>query len=320
MNTANTWQPMRRSVSVFWPIVLIGVGVIWLMLNQGMILQNPIEGLIGFWPILLIVAGIEILVSRTGWFGTLISAALGIAVVVGAIFYLTTPGAIPTPSWFNWNFTWRNSLLRTQDLAQPLDTTRAMTFEMHLPGGFATIKPTTNPANLMEGSLTYLGELTNRVRRSDDTASVLVETDTHDIPWYDFFFGTQHWDVRLNPQVPLTLNLTVGSGAHTFDLRAFDVKGIELHQGSGAATFQLPQNGQYHFKMSMGSGVTNVALPKGLAARVNYDIGSGWLNVNNMRRVSGTDTHGVYETDRFTESEAYVIFDVDMGSGIVIIR
>jgi hypothetical protein len=320
MNTASTLQTPHRAVSVFWPIVLIGVGVIWLMVNQGTILTNPIEGLIGFWPLLLIVAGVELLVSRTGWLGTLVSAALGIAVVAGAIFYLTAPNAIATPTWFNWNLTVRNTLVQTEDIAQPLENTRALKFEMNLPGGFGSIKPVTNPANLVEGSVAHLGALTNRIQRNGDTASVLLRTDTRDNQWFDFFLGTQRWDVRLNPTVPLTLDLMVGSGIHSFDLRAFAVNGIALQQGSGAVTFQLPPNGQYHFKINMGSGIANVALPKGMATRVNYEIGSGWLNVNNVRRVRGNDARGVYESDGFTESGAYVIFDVDMGSGVVVIR
>lgn len=320
MNTASALQTPRRSVSVFWPIVLIGVGVIWLMANQGIALRNPFELFLLFWPLLLVVAGIELLFNRTGMFGTFVSALLGIGVVAGAIFYLTTPGEFVAPTYMNWNWMPRNGALRTVDIGQPLENARALNFELHLPGGFASIKPVTNPVNLMEGQVSYLGELTNRVTRNDNIANVLLENDTRHNNWFDFWLSTQKWDVRLNPRVPLDLKLVVGSGAHTFDLREFDVKSIVLNQGSGATTLRLPQNGQYHMTLDVGSGIANIELPKGLAARVNYDVGSGWFNVNNLRRVRGDNEQGVYETDGFNQNGAYVIFDVDMGSGVVMIR
>ncbi len=320
MNTANTLQSPHRAVSVFWPIVLIGAGVLWLMANQGIALRNPFELLLLFWPVLLVVAGIELLFNRTGMVGTFVSALLGIGVVAGAIFYLTTPGEFVTPTYMNWNFLPRNGALRTVDIGQPLENARAMNVELHLPGGFGSIKPVTNPVNLMEGEVSYLGTLTNRVTRGDDIANVLLENDTRHNNWLDFWLSTQKWDVRLNPRVPLDLKLVVGSGAHTFDLREFDVKSILLKQGSGAVTLRLPQNGQYPVTLDVGSGIANIELPKGLAARVNYDIGSGWFNVNNLRRVRGDNEQGVYETDGFNQNGAYVIFDVDMGSGVVVIR
>lgn len=321
MNTANTLGQPRRSVDVFLPIVLIGAGVIFLMANLGLITQDPFAFLFQFWPLFLIVAGIQIIFARTGVIGTLVSAALALVVVVSAILYLTLPGERFAPPWFSWNWNWlpRDAQLRTETVTKPFEDVRALSADLHLPAGRGSIRPVTNAANLLEGDLTYLGVLTTNVTREGDTASVLINSE-YQQSGLNLGSGGQRWDIRLNPRATLDLNLDVGSGAYEFDLREFDVKSVRLDQGSGGTTFRLPEKGQYRFRIDAGSGSVNVILPKGLPARVTYDIGSGWLNVGETYRVVGSNQRGTYETEGFTQNGAYVIFDVELGSGLVTIR
>lgn len=104
MNTANTLREPRESVNLFFPIVLVGTGVILLMGNLGMLTRDPILFLLQFWPVFLIAAGIQLLFVRTGAASTIISVVLGLAVIGGAMYYLTLPGQAVTPIWWNWNF------------------------------------------------------------------------------------------------------------------------------------------------------------------------------------------------------------------------
>ena len=49
----------RRYRSLFWPVILIGIGVLWLLGNLGIIEPVSLGGLLRFWPVLLIVAGLD---------------------------------------------------------------------------------------------------------------------------------------------------------------------------------------------------------------------------------------------------------------------
>lgn len=88
MNTTTPYRE-RDSMSVFWPIVMIGAGIILFMNNSSMLTRNPIAMLVDYWPIILVFVGVDVLFSRRGWLGTLISLLMGLAVVGGAILYLT---------------------------------------------------------------------------------------------------------------------------------------------------------------------------------------------------------------------------------------
>ena len=88
MNSVFNMTQSPRAVNVFFPIVLIGAGVLLLMANLGMVELNRFILLIPFWPVLLIVAGVQIFFARSGIIGTVVSAVLGLAVVAGAWLYL----------------------------------------------------------------------------------------------------------------------------------------------------------------------------------------------------------------------------------------
>ena len=53
---------MRRIGPIFWPILLIAVGVLFLLSNLGLLPFNPWE-LWQFWPLILIVIGLDILLE-----------------------------------------------------------------------------------------------------------------------------------------------------------------------------------------------------------------------------------------------------------------
>ena len=50
--------------SLFWPLVLIGVGVIWLLGNLGVISWTNLTVLFRLWPLLLIAIGLDLLIGR----------------------------------------------------------------------------------------------------------------------------------------------------------------------------------------------------------------------------------------------------------------
>src|SRR5258708_39207531 len=89
---------MRNYRSVFWPAVLILVGVIALLANAGVISTDRLSLLLDMWPLILIVIGLE-LIARRGLQGATADLAAVLLVViaaVGALAYIALP-PIPAP-------------------------------------------------------------------------------------------------------------------------------------------------------------------------------------------------------------------------------
>jgi hypothetical protein len=85
-----------RYRSLFWPIVLIGVGCIWLLVNLGYIATANLVGIWRLWPLLLIAGGLDLLVGRRP---PAVGALFGLATIGLVIFILVAgvqlPGARP---------------------------------------------------------------------------------------------------------------------------------------------------------------------------------------------------------------------------------
>lgn len=311
-----------RSADLFWPIILIGAGVILLMENQGMLVNNPLALLGAYWPVIFILIGVDIIFSRTGILGTIVSGVMGLAVVGGAIVALTTPGlVIGAPLTINLgNGAQRAAEMKTERIDSPLEGVKSATVRLELSSGTGGISAVRDRANLVEGDLTYYGGLVADVRRFGDTATIRVGSQASGVFWGLFDWGRQRWNVRLNPAVAYDIDLDTGSGTYVFDMTELTLRGVTLDQGSGSSELRIPEGGQYRVRLNVGSGGSTIVVPRGLAYRVSYNIGSGSLNMRDAASVSGSGKRGVYETPGYSQTGSYALIDVELGSGSVTIR
>jgi hypothetical protein len=318
----NQNRPMNSSYryarGVFWPIILIGAGIIFLLANTGVLTINPLVVLWKLWPVILIAIGLDILLGRMGGvLGKLVSALLGLVVVgaaIGLLFYAqANPGIIASSPIFG------SSTLITEHISQPLGNTKKANVTLGYPSGDGSLDGQAGSANLIEGDITHAGTLVNTMTTSGDTARVEVRNDTNGENFASLF-QPQRWEISLNPGVSYDLNLNQGSGSDTYDLSKLTLTSLSLNQGSGHSDITLPSTGQYTFQINMGSGSMNIDLPQGLNVQVNYQVGSGNLNVSNLEQTNKQGNNGVYQSANFSQSGPYVIINLQMGSGTINIR
>ena len=75
-------QPYR---SFFWPLLLIGVGIVWLLANIGVIESFSLSFLLRLWPVVLIAIGLEIMFGRHS---QILGGLIGLGVVAFVILLL----------------------------------------------------------------------------------------------------------------------------------------------------------------------------------------------------------------------------------------
>jgi hypothetical protein len=86
MSSNNQWYPQRRyHVSLFWPIVLIGLGVVLLLNNANVLPGNVWDWVWRLWPVVFIAWGLDGLLRRE-----LVGPALSIG--IGVIFLMANFG------------------------------------------------------------------------------------------------------------------------------------------------------------------------------------------------------------------------------------
>jgi hypothetical protein len=310
----------RRPPSLFWPLLLIGVGAILLLSNLGYIPWSSWGVLWRLWPLLLVALGVDVLIGRRSLGGAIVSGLLLLVLIGGAVALVFFAQNIPMLADWAGEGEWR-----MRHIEHPLgEIERAkVTIDWDSPPGALYALEDSN--NLIEGDVAHNGELTFEVQEQNGAATVVLDRQFTGVwlgplePRPDFEIG---WDVRLSPDVPLDLTLDSGSGRCTFDLSGLQVAELVLDSGSGAVDVLLPADHSFQAQIDSGSGALTLILPAGVGARVEIDGGSGAFRPDErFVFVSGErDDDGVWETGNWDTAEHRIEFEIDQGSGRVAIR
>lgn len=258
-----------RYRSLFWPIILIGVGILWLLSNLGYVSLTNISQLWRLWPVLLIVAGLDILIGRRtpaiGFIlGLLVVAAVGVFLFSGIQF----PGVTGT------------SQVVTETFQAPIDQAKAAAVDLQFWSDPVTLNGQASSSNIIDTQITHSGKVD--FSQSGTTTKTIRLSHTGDFP-PDFLFSTtsnRHTDVSLTSAIPLDLSIHTGSGSSQLDLRDLNLSNLQLQSGSGSMQITLPASKVTSpASLHSGSGAIDLTLPAGSSLDLNIDSGSGSVQI-----------------------------------------
>jgi hypothetical protein len=306
-------RPRRYSPSFFWPILLIGAGVLLLLSNMGYLPWQSWNVLWRLWPLLLIALGIDVLLGRRSTVGAIVSGLLILLLIGGAVLLVLFARDIPLLADLS-----QPAELRTGHAEYPLAGVERASVDIDWTSAPGYLSALSDSPNLIEADVAYRGDLIFDVVVHGDEAEVELDSRFTG-PWFGPFGGRaeERWDVRLSPNAALDLTLDAGSGRCDFDLTGLRVSDLSLDAGSGAIELALPSGSSFEARISGGSGPIAIALPEGVGARVVLDAGSGPFRPGErFRLVEGErNDDGVWETDDFRTAERTIVLQIDQGSG-----
>ncbi len=313
-------KPRRRPPSFFWPLVLIGTGVMLLLSNLGYLPWESWNIVWRLWPLLLVALGIDVLFGRRSMFGTIVSGLLILALIGGAVVVVLFAQNIPGLTELA-----QSPAVRIRHIEYPLGNVESAEVAIDWTSMPCHLGALRDSSNLIEGDIAYRGELIFDVNVRNDQADVMLDSHFSG-PWFwpsGFSNRENHrWDVKLSPDVSLDLTLDVGSGSCDLDLSDLQVSDLFLDVGSGSVDLALPDDSTFEAGIEGGSGSLVITLPEGVGAQVVLESGSGSFRPDErFRLVRGErDDDGVWETDDFDTAEHTIELRIDQGSGSVRIR
>lgn len=297
----------RSNPRLFWPIILIGAGIIFLLNNLGVIQGNPWSVIWSFWPVLLIALGLEILIGRSGSAGSILSAVLGLLVVGGVLWILIARPALPG---LNFNF---NGELKTDQIDYPLNAVRSASVSIGFSTGTNELRALSDSNKLIEGTIRHYGDLMFDASDSGSQANIRLNSQAGSIST-PFGGSEERWEVALNPAVAYDLDLNMGVGQSTIDLSKLTVTAGRLDAGVGTADLLLPAKGRFTLNIDGGVGTIRIHAPGKVALHVEVDTGIGSFNPGGRLRAIGSDT---YETEGFGAAENAITLRVKVGVGTI---
>ncbi|MBE0699189.1 MAG: DUF2807 domain-containing protein [Anaerolineaceae bacterium] len=86
-------------VNLFWPVIFIGAGILWILVRQDIVSPSQLNSLISLWPVLIVAAGINILLGRRLQWVNLLFGALVVAGMFYVVFYGQQMGLTSRSPW-----------------------------------------------------------------------------------------------------------------------------------------------------------------------------------------------------------------------------
>jgi len=324
----------RKNRSLFWPMVLIGIGLSWLLYNLNLIGAANINAALRLWPVLLIGIGLDVLIGRRY---PILSALIGL-LVAGVILGLTLVGPqlglVTTPD------------MQTETFVAPSGLARRASLEIQFSTGDNTIRPLAGTQNLLVATATHSGIVdfvdTGTTNRNIRLSGPRTESN---ILVFPSFLGEQSWDVAVSPDIPIDLDLGVSSGSTDVQLTGMRVESVSVQVSSGDTTVTLPATSKsYKSTLRLSSGSLSVNVLPGADTTLESRVSSGRLTFDLpasspvrfevTRKSSGTvrlperfqlvsgkaDGEGVWEAPGSDPSAPLIEISIEISSGSVIVR
>ena len=272
-----------------WQVFWLGVGALLLMGNLGYLAWSSWDIVVRLWPLLLIAAGLSVLAGRSN-VGSLVSAGMVVALLGGALLLLSQA---PLPV----------ATVEGDRISQPLDGAGKSDVELNLSAGKLRLTAMPESTGQIEGVLRQ--QDTRNVEQShyvsQDTAHFALRS-TGVTVWIPFGpnRNQNEWDLRVNPEAPLTLKVSLGAGETDVNLTSTVIERARVNMGVGSVTVTLPDEGRFEAQVEGGVGSITILLPRTMAARVrantalvNLDLPSDFVEDGDAWRspnITGADS------------------------------
>lgn len=303
----------NRKPSLLWPLLLIGLGVILLLSNLGILPDTSINLLWRFWPLIFIIIGIDLLIGQRSTLGAIFAMLLGVVLIAGAVVFSLFAQNTPAIT----NRIDLGQVKQEQIQAARQEVSQAEVF-IDWSTGTATLSALNDSNDLIQGNVTYQGNLQFDVNRNGSFAEVILDSRSGGMvitePDRDL-----DWDVRLHPDVALDLRLDASSGDSTYDLSQFTLTYLEIDASSGDMVVLLPEQGQIRGAIDGSSGQLQLTLPSNMEAKLTIETGSGSVESGERFRPGQADDEDeiVLLTPDYEGAENYIDLYIDQGSGTI---
>jgi len=348
--------PIRhRKGSLFGPILLIAVGIVFLLNNTGTLQGNIWDTLLSYWPVILIVIGLDNLYRQEGLVGAVFMIGLG------TVFLLSNLGYLNVNIWQMVVRLWplllvaigldivigKRSLwaslaglvvlvallvgalwligirfevgqaIQGQEIGRPLLGVSSAGITLQTDSGEIFLHAVDQPDMLLAGTIGTRG----RARAVEDysveagRAIYRLRDEGHQI-YIGPVTDDQRWDIGLTGAIPIDLNFNQGAGSSTFDLRGLEINDLQVNFGVGQTRLIVPVDGNFRARLDGAIGQIVIEIPPGVGVRIHSNLAMANLNVpSDYSRNDNT-----YTSPEYAGSGPRIEIEVGIAIGTVRVR
>jgi N-terminal domain of toast_rack, DUF2154/Domain of unknown function (DUF5668) len=297
----------RRRRTVVGPIILIGFGVLFLLLNF-LPDFDPWPVLARYWPLFLIFLGLG---KIWDYYRHKPSETAAASVPAAPAAAGTAPGPMTAPrpsgptgvavafiillvllvaaSWHargryeHRRFTGGTHSSQTVEL----QGAKSVAVSLEVPAG--QLRLSGGSAHLLDAEFDYDSQLAKPdidYSVSGDQGTLEVGQESHRHTHVMFGEPPNDWDLHFGNNIPLDLKLEMGAGQSQLSLRDLDVTNLHIEMGAGELDLDLagPRKSSLTGTIEGGAGTATIVLPKDTGARVAASGGIGSIVAHGLAK------------------------------------
>jgi hypothetical protein len=347
--------PTRREIHIVWPLILIGIGALFLFSNLGMISGSAWDWIATLWPVLLILIGLESVLNQRGLVGATVMIclgaiflmanfqllaldiwslilqfwpvlliAIGFDIIIGRrSILLSLLGVVVVVAilvgavWYT-SFSTAGMQITAANISQSLDG--ATQANVRIDSGVGDVHITAMEAGntLIEGSVPQGSGFD--VSQDFSVAGEIAEyrlRQTGNTFWvFPAPRNRMRWDLQLNPEVIGDLDLNLGVGQVILDLEDISLENLRVETAIGNTELPLPVKGDCQVQLEGAIGKLTVYVPAEIGVQIQSSSGLGTTNVpEDYLRSSGN-----FQSPNFEQAENKVNLSISNAIGLIEIK
>lgn len=304
--------------SIFFPLLIIFVGVVLLLSNLNLVPGSGWDILIRFWPIFFVFGGIDDLLNRK-WTGAIVSFGIGsILILANFGFFSLSTWQIIVNFWpilvigigLDIIFRGRSivgsiigigiAILLVVGLLyllfQSPSTKETVTHPLSYEVGDVKrvelhIEPLVGYLNLGKADSTDLlldGEIISSTTENLSIESKMIGqtqnislSSTGQVVWpSNQFINASPWEIFLNPNVPFDINIDQIIGNQTLLLTGLDIRDLESKLVIGSMHITLPDTENLNANLDCVIGEMVIVIPEGISVTIELNSGMTGVSVD----------------------------------------
>jgi hypothetical protein len=284
------------------PVILIGLGVIFLLNNMGILAWSIWDAILRLWPLLLVAVGVDLLIGRRTIWGSLLALILILVVFAGGFMLLDVQSG---------------SQLPVEEVSHALRGAKEAEVVLSPSVGQMRIGALDQDSvDLIAGEIRlYSGERIETEYNEDRDPVLLRLRSAGEVlfPAVGVWGKEWTWDLSLNPEVPVKMGIDLGLGKIDLGLTRLILTDLDVNLGMGQTRITLPSEGRFRVRISGGLGETILVVPEGMAARIQLSTGM----VNRQMPGDYSRQGDRYTSPGYETAENRVDVEIDHAMGVV---
>ncbi len=301
----------RKPRSLFFPMLLVAVGVFLFLINIGTIPGTTWQNMLQYWPVILIIGGLDGLYKRDGWIGPLVLLGLGTVLLLGNLHYLNYSGfalllrlwpilliAIGLDVVFGhrgsiWSnlfrvmvglllvggIVWLAALsptfsigMKTVPYEQSLDQATQSELRFSVAAGELIVTGGADKDLLVSGTAGLPKEMNLSPNYSaPNNGRSSLTLEGNGVVIVPINTNINPWDFDINSEIPIDLQAEVGVGELRIDLTDTKVSKIDTELGIGQTILTLPAGEDVDGVVEGAIGSLVIRIPEGSNVLINMD-------------------------------------------------